>query len=201
MMELFTAIKERRAVKHFDAQAIMPESDFTQIMESALLSPTSYNIQHWRFVRVQTTQLKHQIKNAAWGQQQIEDASELLVLCADTQAGRDRPQRYWENADKNTQNMLIPMLQDFYRDKPQIQRDECMRSCGMAAQTIMLSAKALGYDTSPMIGFDQELVAELIMLPKDHVVGLIIVIGKAKNPAHGRGGQLPLSEVLIKNTF
>jgi nitroreductase len=45
-MELFTAIKERRAIKHFDRQAKIPETDFIQIMESVLLFPTSYNIQH-----------------------------------------------------------------------------------------------------------------------------------------------------------
>jgi len=200
-MELFTAIKERRAIKHFDAQAKIPENDFTQIMESVLLSPTSYNIQHWRFVRVKESHLKQQIKEAAWGQQQIEDASELIVLCADTQAWSDRPERYWANADENTKNMLVPMLQDFYRDKPQMQRDECMRSCGMAAQTLMLSAKALGYDTCPMVGFDHAAVADLIKLPKDHLVGMIIVMGKAAKTAHSRGGQLPLSEVLLENTF
>jgi len=200
-MELFTAIKERRAIKHFDDQAQIPETDFTQIMESVLLSPTSYNIQHWRFVRVKEVHLKQKIKHAAWGQQQIEDASELLVLCANTQAWSDRPERYWANADEQTQNMLVPMLQDFYRDKPQIQRDEAMRSCGMAAQTLMLSAKALGYDTCPMVGFDHTAIANMIKLPKDHVIGMIIVMGKAAKTAHGRGGQLPLSEVLMDNTF
>jgi len=200
-MELFTAIKARRAIKHFDDQAKIPETDFTQIMASVLLSPTSYNIQHWRFVRVKEAQLKQNIKEAAWGQQQIEDASELIVLCANTQAWSDRPERYWANADANAQNMLVPMLQDFYRDKPQMQRDECMRSCGIAAQTLMLSAKALDYDTCPMVGFDHTAVADLIQLPNNHVVGMIIVIGKATKTAHNRGGQLPLSEVLMENTF
>jgi len=200
-MELFTAIKERRAIKYFDDHAKIPETDFTRIMESVLLSPTSYNIQHWRFIRVKEAHLKQKIKQAAWGQQQIEDASELIILCADTQAWNDRPERYWANADENTQNMLVPMLQDFYRDKPQMQRDECMRSCGMAAQTLMLSAKALDYDTCPMVGFDHTTVADIIKLPKDHLVGMIIVMGKAAKAAHGRGGQLALNEVLMDNTF
>jgi nitroreductase len=135
------------------------------------------------------------------GQQQIEDASELIVLCANTQACNDRPERYWANTDENTQNVLVPMLQDFYRDKPQMQRDECMRSCGLAAQTLMLGTKALNYDTCPMIGFDHDAVADIIKLPEDHIVGMIIVMGKAAQTAHERGGQLPLSQVLLDNTF
>ena len=50
--------------------------------------------------------------------------------------------------------MLVQMLTDFYAGKPQLQRDEAVRSCGMVAQTIMLAARALGYDSCPMIGFD-----------------------------------------------
>jgi nitroreductase len=48
-----------------------------------------------------------------------------------------------------------------------------MRSCGIAGQTIILAAKAMGYDTCPMIGFDPQKVAELIKLPDDHVIYLL----------------------------
>ena len=44
----------------------------------------------------------------------------------------------------------------FYEGKDQLQRDEAMRSCGIAAQTIMLAAKSMGYDSNPMIGFDPQ---------------------------------------------
>ena len=44
-------------------------------------------------------------------------------------------------------------------------------------------------------------VADIIKLPEDHIVGMIIVMGKAAQTAHERGGQLPLSQVLLDNTF
>ncbi len=200
-MELFTTIEQRRAVKYYDNTAQMPQADFTKIMKAVLLSPTSYNIQHWRFIRVTDSNIRQQVKAAAWGQQQIEDASEVIILCADTQAWADRPERYWANADTKTQEILLPMLDAFYMNKPQIQRDEAMRSCGMAAQTLMLSAKALGYDTCPMIGFDSQAVADIIKLPEGQVISMMITIGKASKDASVRGGQLPLNEVLMENTF
>ena len=200
-MELFTAIEQRRAIKHYDNKAKMSESDFAQMMEAVLLSPTSYNIQHWRFVRVTDQQARVKIKEAAWGQQQIEDASEVIVLCADTQAWADRPERYWANADKNTQDMLLPMLDSFYRGNQQLQRDEAMRSCGMAAQTLMLTAKALGHDSGPIIGFDAPTVADIIQLPEGHVISMIITVGKASKAANRRGGQLDLDQVLMENRF
>jgi len=76
-----------------------------------------------------------------------------------------------------------------------------MRSCGIAAQTLMLAAKAMGYDSNPMIGFDPQQVAELIHLPEDHVIAMMLVVGKAAQPARVRGGQLPLEEVMFVDRF
>ena len=67
--------------------------------------------------------------------------------------------------------------------------------------TLMLAARTLGLATCPMIGFDAEEMAKLINLPDDHVIGLMVAIGKAKEAARPRGGQLALDEVLINNTF
>jgi nitroreductase len=58
-----------------------------------------------------------------------------------------------------------------------------MRSYGIIAQTIMLAAKSLGYDSCPMDGFDFEKVAQLIRLPDDHVIAMFVAIGKR----HERG--------------
>lgn len=97
--------------------------------------------------------------------------------------------------------MLVDSLRNSYRDKPQMQRDEAMRSCGMAAQTIMLAAKSMGYDTCPMKGFDYDKVGKLINLPDDHIIVMMVVVGKASKQAPPRGGQLPLSEISFENHF
>jgi len=93
------------------------------------------------------------------------------------------------------------MIEPFYADKPRLQRDEAMRSCGIAGQTIMLAAREMGYDSCPMIGFDQEAVAKIIHLPEDHCISFMITVGKALQPAWDRPGQLELSDVLIQDRF
>lgn len=200
-MDIFQAIEQRRAVKHYQANTKMPKADYQALMSAVLLSPTSYNIQHWRFVRVTEVEQRENLKAAAWGQAQVSEAAELFVLCADVDAWNDRPERYVANSPKETQDMLLPMMYDFYNKKEQIQRDEAMRSCGIAAQTMMLAAKGLGYDSCPMVGFDREKVAELIQLPKGHVIAMMIAIGHAEKAAYPRAGQLPLSDVLVENHF
>ena len=93
------------------------------------------------------------------------------------------------------------MIGQYYTGREQVQRDEAMRSCGMAAQTIMLAAKEMGYDTCPMDGFDFDAVARLINLPADHIPTMFVVVGKALNEAQPRGGQLTMDEVVIYNKF
>lgn len=200
-MDVLQAIQARRAVKQYDPAHRFTEEEVNQFLSLAILSPTAFNIQNWRFVLVRDPELRKQIREVAWNQPQVTDASLLIVLCADLKAWERSPERYWRNAPQEAQDFIIPAIEAYYRNKEQVQRDEAMRSCGLAAQTLMLAAKALGYDSCPMDGFDYEAVGKLINLPPDHVVTMFLAIGKGVKEAWPRGGQLPLSEVVITNRF
>jgi len=76
-----------------------------------------------------------------------------------------------------------------------------MRSCGIAAQTLMLAAQELGYDSCPMDGFDFDAVGKLINLPQDHVIAMFVAIGKGTQPAFSRSGPLGLDEIVIRDRF
>jgi len=200
-MDTRLTIQTRRSVKHFDPQHRISESEIEELLSLAMLSPTAFNIQHWRFVIVRDVSLRRQIREAAWNQAQVTDASLFIVLCADTQAWQKQPERYWREAPQATRDFLLPAIAQYYADKPRIQRDEALRSCGIAAQTLMLSAKAMGYDSCPMDGFDFDAVARLIRLPEDHLISMCIAIGKATQPAQPRAGQLSLQDVVIHDRF
>ena len=85
-MDVSRAIEERRAVKHFDPNYAMSDEEIDQLMSLALLAPTSFNIQNWRFVMVQDTEQRKRLREVAWNQSQVTDASLLLVLCGDLKA-------------------------------------------------------------------------------------------------------------------
>lgn len=195
------AIVKRRSVKVYDQQHQLTDEEIAKLMSLAMLSPTSFNIQNWRFVVVTDTELRRQIQAASWNQAQVTEASLLVILCADLKAWEKAPARYWANVPKAVSDVLVPMIGQFYNGREQVQRDEAMRSCGIAAQTLMLAAKEMGYDSCPMIGFDADAVAKLINLPADHVPAMFVVVGKALEPARERGGQLTMDEVVIKNKF
>lgn len=195
------AIRRRRAIKNFNPEHVMTDEEENELLSLAMLSPTAFNIQHWRFVLVKDKGLRKQIREAAWGQAQVTDSSLFIIMCADLKAWEKDPVRYWANAKKEVQDFMLPSIDAYYRDKDQVQRDETMRSCGIAAQSLMLAAKEMGYDSCPMDGFDFEKVAELIDLPNDHVITMFVAIGKATKEAWPRAGQLAMSEVVIRNKF
>ncbi len=200
-MNVKDAIEQRRAVKHYDPDHVMPQEDEKTLLDLALLSPTAFNIQNWRLVVVKDKELRKKIRAVAWDQAQVTDSSMLVVLCADLKSWDKKPERYWKNAPQGVQDFLLPAINNYYKDKDQVQRDEAMRSCGIVAQTLMLSAKSMGYDSCPMDGFDFDKVAELIKLPSDHVISMFVAIGKKTEDARARGGQLPSNEVVINDTF
>ena len=200
-MDTIEAINARRAIKHYDPNHKISAAEERQLLELAMLSPTAFNIQNWRFVIVRDPEIRKQIRTVAWDQAQVTDASLLIVLCANLKSWQEDPTRYWRNAPKPVQEFLVPAIDQYYQGKPQVQRDEAMRSCGMAGQTLMLAAKAMGYDTCPMDGFDYDAVGKIIKLPEDHVISFMIAIGKKTQDSWPRPGQLSYAEVVLENKF
>lgn len=200
-MDVFNAIEARRSVKQFDPDYKLSEAEIEQLLSLAVLSPTAFNIQHWRFVRVEDPELREALRAVSWMQPQITDASLLLVICADLDAWQKSPERYWRDAPADVREGVVAAIQAYYDGREQVQRDEAMRSCGIAAQSLMLAAKAMGYDSCPMDLSDFDAVAPLIKLPPGHVIGLFLAIGKATREPWPRAGQLPLSEVVVRDRF
>lgn len=195
------AIRSRRAVKSFDPAHQMTAAEEAQLFALAQQAPSSFNIQHWRFVKVSDPAQRQKLREAAWGQAQVTDASLFLVICADLKAWEKQPERYWQNAPEDVRNYLVKAIGDFYRGREWLARDEAMRSVGMIAQTIMLSARDMGYDSCPMIGCDLDAVGKLVNLPADHAVGMLLAVGKATAPAREKGGFLPLADIVVENAF
>ncbi len=201
-MDTIDAIYQRRAVKHFDSNHKITPEEEQKLLEAMIQAPTSFNIQHWRFVIVREPELRAKIRSELGNDQaQMTDASLLIIFTADVQAWQKEPERYWRNSPQEVSDLLVGWMKPFHEGREWLQRDEAQRSIGMAMQTLMLAAKGMGYDSCPMIGFDIDKVAELINLPSDYVMGPMVAIGKKVKDPWPKPGQLPLSELVVENKF
>ena len=201
-MNTLETVYARRAVKHFDPEHRLTEAEERKLLEATIQAPTSFNIQHWRFVVLRDPELRATIRKEFGNDQaQMTDASLLILFTADIKAWRKDPGRYWKNAPKEVAELLVNWMGPFHDGRERLQRDEAQRSIGMAMQTLMLVAQDMGYQTCPMIGFDSEAVAKLINLPEDHVMGPMVAIGKGIKEPWPKPGQLPLEELVYENQF
>ncbi|MEC4805511.1 MAG: nitroreductase family protein [Jaaginema sp. PMC 1079.18] len=201
-MDTLEAIYQRRSIKGFDPDYKISPEDEKKLLEATIQSPTSFNIQHWRFVMLRDPELRAKIRSEFGNDQaQMTDASLLVLFVADVKAWGKSPERYWRNAPPEVAKVLVGMIGGFYEGREWLQRDEAQRSIGIAMQSLMLAAKAMGYDSCPMIGFDLEKVSELINLPEDYVIGPMVAIGKKVKEPWPKPGQLALDELVIENKF
>ena len=200
-MNTIENIKTRRSIKHYDAEHVMPEEDLNTLIEVTKLAPSSFNMQNYRLVVVQDKELRQQLREVAWNQAQVTDASALFIMCADLKAHEDDPVKYWGHAPQEVQDILCPALKAFYDGKEELTRDEGIRSTALAGMTLMLAARDLGYDSCPMVGFDFDEVAKLINLPEGHALSFMIAVGKKTQDAWDRGERLSDDVVVIKDKF
>lgn len=201
-MNILESIYNRRAVKYFDRKHYLTREEESKLLKATIQAPTSFNIQHWRFVILRDPTLRSKIRvELGYDQPQITDASLLVLFTADIKAWNKNPEQYCMDAPKEVADMLQEMIGSFYQEREWLQRDEAQRSIGLAMQTLMLAAQSLGLQSCPMMGFEIEKVARLIKLPEDHVLGPMVAIGKGIKDPWPKIQQIALEELVVENSF
>ena len=199
-MEFSETVRQRQSVKRYETGVPISDQELALLFEETILSPSSFNMQHWRFVAVRDHETKVKLREAAWNQEQLETCSAVIAVCAKLDAHKDARQIYASEPEA-VQARLVPMITEFYGRDAQLQRDEAIRSAALASMTFMLSAKNRGWDTCPMIGFDVNAVNGILGLPPNCPPVMIIVLGKALGESRPRASRLPLSHVVHLEQF
>lgn len=193
-MDLEEAIRTRRSVKTYDPDATIDDATLTRLFELVALTPSSWNLQHWRFVVVRDPARRAELKDASWGQRHVGAAPCVIVVAGRLDAYEDAA-RTNAHAPDSVVAKLVPMIERSYGPDPRLQRDEAIRSGSLAAMTLMLVARSLGLVTCPMIGFDPARVAAIAGLDERHVPVMLITLGR-----RGDGVVLPTSRLPLGET-
>jgi len=201
-MNVDTAIVTRTAVRTFDPEHVLDAADQRRLLELARRAPSAWNVQQWRFVVIDDTALRQSLCTAAMGQTQVIDCSLFVAIVVDLDAWKRNPARYFDAFPDDVADLYADKVRSFYEGRDWLARDDAMRSCGLAAQTLMLASTAMGLASCPMDLFDEARVSQLLNLPDAHVVAMFVAIGKAVvDPDLPRMGRLPFDEVVVRNRF
>lgn len=195
------AIPVRRVVTHFDPDYKMSKKDRKKLLSRVLYSLASFKVQNWQFVVIEDPEQRTLLRKASWDQAQVTSASMVVILCTNLKAWQQEPLNCWHPAHGYFNEFITPSPQSHYGNLDQMQRDEVMRSCGITAEAVMLTAQSMGYDACSINGFDCDDVADLINLPDDHAVCSLITIGKSIDGPRPTEEPPSTKELVIKNRF
>ena len=93
-MDTLETIKHRISANHFDTTKTLSEAEIKELISYAIEAPSSYNIQHWRFVAVTKPEEKARLKAVAYNQAKVADAAVTFIVLGDLQAYEKLPQIY-----------------------------------------------------------------------------------------------------------
>lgn len=173
------AITTRRAIRKY-VQEPIPEADLREIIRLAGLAPSAWNVQPWRFAVVQDPELKAKLREAAFGQPQVTDAPAVIAVYSDM-----------EDALATAEETAHPARGD---EGKRAQRETFERTFGaqsvaergawglaqanIAFGFLLVAARGLGYDTSPMLGFNPAKVQALLGLPEHVRFAGLVALGR-----------------------
>jgi len=194
-MQFEEVVRARRSVKKFDPDHSVTDEQLKALFEQVVLSPSSFNLQHWRFVVVRDRDTKAKLRKAAFDQEQVETASAVIAVLGKLDAHLDAAEIFGDTAAA-VRNTVVPMINAFYENKPAARHDEAIRSGSLAEMSLMLAATDMGYATGPMIGFDPEAVGRLLGVDDSPLIVMLVVLGKQAGELRPRAARLGLNTVV-----
>lgn len=170
-MKLLDKLQWRYATKKFDPSQKVDQALIDQIIEAARLAPTSSGLQPFRIIEITNQELKEKIVPIARNQQQIADSSHLLVFAAWDNYTTERIDNIYKlitterNQSADQYKPYTDMLKNAYLNRPaQENFEHAARQAYIAFGMAIAEAADLGVDATPMEGFDNEALDELLGL-------------------------------------
>ncbi|QFG00421.1 nitroreductase family protein [Psychrobacillus glaciei] len=204
MSEKYTSlseiIHERKSVRKFDPSFEISREEITAMLSEATLAPSSSNLQPWRFMIIQDQDTKKKVREYSFNQAQLETASAIIAVIGDTEMYHNIDEIYNANLeagyiDKVNVELQIQNAKTSYPNAPvEARLNIAAFDAGLVSMQLMLIAKAKGYDTVPMGGFDKKQFAEAFELESRYVPLVLIALGKAAAPAYG-STRLPIEKI------
>lgn len=200
---LKSVMHERQSVRSYDPTYKISKEKILEMLQEAATAPSSHNLQSWRFIIVDQEEDKKALRQIAWNQEQVETSSATIAIIGDSKA-YEQAEKIASKAISNglmteegAKNYVNAVMQ-LYPNVPQTVLKEIARfDGGLVAMQFMLVAKANGFDTVCMGGFDKEAFAKHYNLDDRYVPLVLISIGKAAKPSY-ETVRLNVEDLILK---
>lgn len=198
-------LRWRYAVKKFDSSRKIPADVWAGLEQAAVLAPSSYGLQLWKFVVITDAALREQLKAVSWSQPQITDASHLVVFCGKTRVTEADLDRLID-ATATTRGMTRESLDGYKKMMMGTTREGfptvewTARQCYIALGVFLSAAAMMGVDACPMEGFENEKYDDILGLKAQGYASAVIATAgyRAADDKYAEAAKVryPVAEVI-----
>lgn len=192
----------RRSIKNYDPNIKISREEMTEILKEATLAPSSINMQPWRFVVIDSDEGKKSLADLAkYNKDKVLSSSAVIAVFADMKNfdyaeeiyGKAVELGYMPAEMKEYQlNAFKPMYAAISETD---MRESIILDAGLVSMQLMLVARAHGYDTNPIGGYEKDLIAKTYGLDETRYIPIMLIsIGKAVNEGY-QSYRLPVETV------
>lgn len=195
-------MKERRSIRNYDPTVKISKEEMTEILEEATTAPSSVNAQPWRFLIIESPESKEKLAALAkFNQSQVTTSSAVIAVFADMNNADYLEEIYSKAVDlgympQEVKDRQIEALKAHFEQLPeQVNRETILVDAGLVSMQLMLTARAHGYETNPIGGYEKENIAEAFGLEKERYVPVMLLsIGKAVDEGYA-SYRLPIDRI------
>lgn len=181
-MNIIDSLKWRYAVKKFDTNKDLSEIQIETLKEAFNLTATSYGLQPLKLVIIKNKKIQEKLLPFSWNQQQILQASHLLVICIKDNYTTKEVENYFNLVQKirNTPDEVINPFKKFLTaeiaKKTQEELYVSNKNQAYIALGNLLTVCALQeIDSCPMEGFTPDKYDEILDLTKNNLKSVLVL--------------------------
>jgi len=207
--ELIDTLNFRYATKAFDCSQKIPAESWKALESSLVLTPSSFGLQPWKFIIVESPEIREKLKSASWGQGQVTDASHLVVFTAKNDLSSEDIDS-WMKRLSEVQGAPMDKLRGFAdvissfssaMDQPQKQAWNT-RQVYIALGQLMTASAFMGIDTCPLEGISPADYDEILDLKESGYSTVVAcAIGyrsETDSSANNKKARYPASHVVSR---
>lgn len=195
-------INGRRSIRQYDPSVKISREEMTEILTEATLAPSSVNMQPWRFLVIDSVEGKATLAPLAkFNQSQVETSSAMIALFGDLNNFEFGEEIYSKAVELGfmpsevKEKQMASLTAYFSSIDPELMKNTVLIDGGLVAMQLMLVARAHGYDTNAIGGFEKDKIAEAFGMDKDRYVPIMLIsIGKAADTGY-QSVRLPIDKI------
>ncbi|TQR46327.1 nitroreductase family protein [Paenibacillus popilliae] len=192
----------RRSIRKYDSSVKISKEEMAEMIEDATRAPSSVNMQPWRFLVIESEEGKATLAPLArFNQLQVETSSAMIAVFGDLNSFENGEEIYSKAVElgympTEVKEKQMAALTNYYANlSPEVNKETVLIDGGLVSMQFMLTARAHGYDTCPIGGFEKDQIAEAFGMDKERYVPVMLIsIGKADGAGY-QSVRLPVETI------